>query len=723
MMITCKKHAELTESLVVQDHGDRVGRATAQKICAIPLIAFLLFLSCAAYSQPILKNNQGSSSFKSSTVIFKLSLQDNLVGQISDDLPGAVAETNLAAVQDTYPGFIQISRSSLETGDQPNSVPMTVPPPPTPDGGVIHTTSKPKEIDAPSKTMPLPDGISPRRRPVTNPLPDGVLPQRPPIVTGELSTPSHWNQSATPSETILFPDRIPPRHKPGMTLDPPSPPVPTAVITPPSSTTPQRIVPSTQPWSLSEFVQKVYKNNKTIVRQRLDEFIADESIQSAQAIYDPTVSMEMGRDGSNKRNTAEEFYSRSSLPEYFSLNNKVKTETAQLLPTGARMGAAYDLSDITNNLQTGDQIGKEFESKLGFNLTQPLLKDAGPRVVNSNIEVANLERAIARQTLRQTALGVIFNALQTYRDLQQASQRIQLRQASLALAEKILQDIEQRMAQGQADEAELLEARSARHMRAAQVSEAGINLSNAIRAAQVVLSDTNSLEIYQGIESIEPLPPFKPIIKPLTESLELAKQNRPEQLTAQFQYQREALRMTYAKNQMLPQLDLSAQYALNGLGSSINTSLDDTWKDDHIDWSIGIKYVKALGNIKGKSDYMAAVHKVEQAQLDLQNAQITIHADVEEALKLLALSEEKIHAHKETMENLSKLVDLERQRLESGNSSARMVLERDSALLQAREVFLEYLADYHKAYHRLELAEGRLLLHYGLELQQEVNEL
>src|SRR3954451_25153147 len=85
----------------------------------------------------------------------------------------------------------------------------------------------------------------------------------------------------------------------------------------------------------------------------------------------------------------------------------------------------------------------------------------------------------------------------------------------------------------------------------------------------------------------------RPVIRdlPLTyfESYQQAFQLNPDFLSRKIQINQETIRLAYARNQRLPQLDLKANYGFNGLGATPNESWEDIGHYDYPVWNVGLE--------------------------------------------------------------------------------------------------------------------------------------
>src|SRR5690606_26655648 len=91
------------------------------------------------------------------------------------------------------------------------------------------------------------------------------------------------------------------------------------------------------------------------------------------------------------------------------------------------------------------------------------------------------------------------------------------------------------------------------------------------------------------------------------ESYRNAFDHNPDYISRRQEALAENVRLAFAKNQRLPQLDLKASYGLNGLGGSPAHSWDDVEGGDFPAWSVGVELrIPITGGIRERNEYEAA---------------------------------------------------------------------------------------------------------------------
>jgi outer membrane protein TolC len=184
----------------------------------------------------------------------------------------------------------------------------------------------------------------------------------------------------------------------------------------------------------------------------------------------------------------------------------------------------------------------------------------------------------------------------------------------------------------------------------------------------------------------------------------------PDYQTQLQKIKQEDIRLAYAKNQKLPQLDLSLSYGLNGLGDSPSASMSDIERQSFPSWSVGFElHVPLAGNLKARNEYSAGQLRKEQALLALKQIETQIINAVQSAVQ-------KIRSARDSVENNHKIVafnqDLlktQMDRLDVGKVESRKVLEVEAALFESKNAVIDSLVQYERAQLELELVQGAIL--------------
>jgi outer membrane protein TolC len=467
--------------------------------------------------------------------------------------------------------------------------------------------------------------------------------------------------------------------------------------------------------SLSDFVALVAQNNNRINYQRMEWEISRAGVDSAKSMYEPAVIATYRYTDSNTPNTTEEEFRRAFSPEFIEQNNDYSLGVEGMVPTGGKVKVSFTNRDLDNNIQPSPISGEESRSYVGLSFTQPLLKGAGGRsVVEAPITVAEKEQEIARQTYRLSLFESISNAALAYWDLYLADETLALRLRSVAIVESVLEDERERNRLGRSSNIDVLTAESAVAQRRVQMYAARqsmVQAKNRLKGFVVGLDNQENLKI-DGDANLSLL-----VENPDRQATLVAAFNhRPEYLASLVRAQKEDVRIQFASNSRLPQLDLVASYGLNGLDKNLSSSWDDLNTREHETMYVGLEFkMMLLGDRKAKSELSAATYRKHQALLEVQAAEMSLHNSIDTALSNLLTAKLQVDELVSVSSTNERLLQVELARFEAGQSNSRDLLDLEERINQTLEIALQSKANLQKALIGVSLADGTLLQQFSLE--------
>ena len=476
--------------------------------------------------------------------------------------------------------------------------------------------------------------------------------------------------------------------------------------------------------SIQDLIQLVRDKNERIRYKQLEWEISSEGIKNARSIFEPEFVSSYQHEKSRRQNTAEE--ERSQFQSLFDeRNNNYNAAIEGLVPTGGKMRLGYTLRHLSNNLTGLFSITPQedqYVTFLGGSITQPLLKSGGVTATMANIRLAEADLDIAFQAYRQEIMREVSNAASAYWDLYLAQEKYRVRRDSVRIAEQILKDNRERVKTGKMAETEVLEAEAGLALRNSLEIAAKQDLIFAINNVRTLFSSSaaeSELRI-RATDRIEIDEIKTQAIAPyMGASLQKAFELRPEYISSRQKIEREGIRIAFAENQRWPQLDLNASYGLNGLDYSAGSSFSEAINQNYKAWSVGLELRIPLGGgKKSRSELEAARHRKRQALLEVKAVEVALANAVDTAIRNLRSTREQVMCYANVVDSNKRLLEVELARFEAGKSNSRLVLDREEDLNKAREFELESLVNYKKALLQLKIAEGSLLINYGIEVME-----
>ncbi|MBK7998795.1 MAG: TolC family protein [Verrucomicrobia bacterium] len=476
--------------------------------------------------------------------------------------------------------------------------------------------------------------------------------------------------------------------------------------------------------TLREFVQLVLQRNESLRARLLEYEISEKRTRGEQGIFEPELVLGYDRIDNERENTAEQ--RRSSGVQVFEEQNNVYNAGLEaLVPSGAKVRLGYTLRDLRNNLQdpalgvivTNGTRG-EWQTFAGISLTQPVLKNAWLNATKASIRVAMLQSDVSFQEYRRQMMLVVSTAEAAYWNLYMAQEQVRFFHESVRVAESLVTDNQTKLDAGRGSELEVLEARAGLALRKSKQAEAEQKYFENVSQLRTLLamSGEDAAALLQAADQ----PGIAVTTPPFYQSGQMALEQNPDYLAQLKKMKQEDVRVAYAKNQRLPQLDLKASYGLNGLGPDAGSSFEDVQEGGYPSWSIGAELrIPLIGGIKVKNDLAAAKLRKQQALVTLKDTETQILNAIQTALRKVSSAQESTSNYRSVVDYSTRLLETERTRLDAGRTTSRRVLEVDAAVFESKNAVVEAQVQYERALLELELVQGSLLQSRNLDLTQK----
>lgn len=471
----------------------------------------------------------------------------------------------------------------------------------------------------------------------------------------------------------------------------------------------------TNGWSitLSQYLAMVLERSERLQADAASFSATNRMTKAERGIFEPAFVGSVEHNESTKQNTARDVVSlgNSLFDEH---NNNYTSALEFLVPTGARLRIGYSLRDIHNNLQFGARTNGEFETFIGGNLVQPLLKNAGTAATRFGIRMADSNAEIAKQDYRRALLQLLAGAETAYLGLFLAQEQLQTFQESVHVAETVLADFKVRAEAGKASELDILQAEADLAERRGGRREAAQKLADArARAAAFVAATERDL---RGPLTAEAPKNVTPERLDFDDRWQTLFEYNPDYLVQRKRIEQEGIRVAYARNQRLPQLDLRASYGMNGLGQTTSSSWDQVTTGNYPTWYIGAEVrIPILGDTRARHELAAARDRKDAAIYSLKDLETQLANLLATSLHRVRSSQAAIPDTEATVRLNRALLDTALARLDVGRAEARRVLEVERDLLIARLTALASVVQLHQSSIDLEVLTGVYLLKRGVE--------
>ena len=461
--------------------------------------------------------------------------------------------------------------------------------------------------------------------------------------------------------------------------------------------------------------------------------------------FDPTVNstIDWGHISSPQQNTVT-----TGTTALVTTNTIANFNVQQSFMTGGYATLSYNNTFSSQNSYL-NLFNPVTSAYLDLSVAQPLLQGFGLAVNNRPIRIAKNNLKAADIVFRQQVIVTVEAVVQAYWLLVSANEDVEVKRKALALSEKLLSDNQKQVEVGSLAPIEIVRAQAevASDEQALVTSQTTVLqqetiLKNAlsrnglatpaIATARIIPTDRINIPEVENIESFQTL-------------AAMALENRPELQQSEIQLENQKILLKGTRNLLLPTLSAFADLRNSGLSGDPNTLpipgtsipyatnqnpffiggygnvASQIFSRNFPNYSVGLTLSVPLRNRNAQANYAAASVNLRQNELAVQKLINQIHVDVQNALIALEQARAQYSASVKSRILQEQTLDAEQKKLDVGASTPFLVIQaqRDLATAGGAEVVAE--ANYIQARLQLDVATGRELEVYHIEIDEAKN--
>jgi len=462
--------------------------------------------------------------------------------------------------------------------------------------------------------------------------------------------------------------------------------------------------------SLDECIAHALEKNLGVAVEVLNPDIASLSISKAKELFLPALSFHYG----DRRENSPAYSFFDAADRVRTLYSDYSATIDQFIPTGGRL--SINLSGYRNDTNRRFQtINPRYGSTITFDFTQPLLKNFGFKINRKEIIIASNNWEISEYQLNQTLLDTIYSVEQAYWILAYSIADLEVKQQSLKLAQDLLEENKRKVEVGTMAPIEIYTAEAEVATREADILQADSLVKNSADQLKTILN----LSLSEMDDKVGIIPTESPVFAQkeinVQEALVTALTNRPDLKAMKIDLKNQEMNLSYAKNQLLPELNFQASYWSPGISGdqilykdgnpisgvivgtipgSPSDALKDAfdWKFDN--WFIGLTLNVPVNTIISRAQHAQARINLEQALLKIKNQEQQIFLEIKTAVRNVQTNYKRVQAYKAASELARKKLEAEQEKFNVGKSTNYLILlfQRDAA--NARSTELRAVVDY-----------------------------
>ncbi|HET6669371.1 MAG TPA: TolC family protein [Pyrinomonadaceae bacterium] len=510
-----------------------------------------------------------------------------------------------------------------------------------------------------------------------------------------------------------------------------------------------------RPLSLREALALALENNKDIELARDNVKIAEFDLLGSSGAYDPRFS-------------SSSYFERIESPissflsgggSNASVVQNDYTANARFEGLTPKFGGNYRLEFSSIRLTTNSlfaALNPQYPSSLTFTYAQPLVR--GLKFDNNRrlIEIAKKNLSLSDAQFRQRAIETITSVQRAYWDLVFGLRNLQIQRDAVRDARAQLEHNKRLVVEGAlapidvvAAEAQVAGFEQSLFTALEEVSRSENNLKNLIAVDRQAEIWSVSLIPTDDVELAPP-----PAVS-LEEALRAALENRPELQQSNLISEVNQIDQKYYREQTKPQIDLVGSYGVVGLAGSISgglnpftsssqelrdrvnllsvnsgllplsdppaqslapeliggyaQSIQNLFSNRYHNFRVGVQINLPLRNRTAEAQLGRSLVEGQKIFTQRQQLEQSIQVDVRNALQVVRSASARLRAASVAREASEQQYASEQRKLDAGQSTVFLVLDRQTALTVARGNELRAQTDLNKAFAELQRATGNAL--------------
>ena len=476
--------------------------------------------------------------------------------------------------------------------------------------------------------------------------------------------------------------------------------------------------------TLEDSIVQALKNNLNVAVEVLNPELASASVSRARQYFMPTFQVDLTGNRMEQLST----WSLQGTGTYITKTTGSTASIAQQIPFGGNFTASLSY-DYQKNNQLFQSYNPSYTSRLNFALTQPLLRNFGWAISRREIIVAQNNLEVSRSQFKTVLINMVYSVEAAYWNLVYSVENLKTLEQALQSGRDLLVKTKKEVEVGQKAPIEVLNAEATVARREADILQAEAMVKRSQDQLKTLLNQGGDPSA-KG-QNLRPAdtPSFKPFTISLDEAFEKAMARRPDLEVAKSTIETKKINFRYAKNQLLPQLDLQLVKASPGISGaqfiydpdnpflpptpgdtgSAAQAFRDTFKFLYNNWTAGVTLTIPFGDVVGRAGYAYAKLDLEQTQARLKNQEQQIYLEVSDAVLTLETAAKSVDAYRIARELAAKQLEAEMKKLAVGMSTNYFVLTYQDALASARSMELKALIDYNVAVANIAKVTGSTL--------------
>jgi outer membrane protein len=474
---------------------------------------------------------------------------------------------------------------------------------------------------------------------------------------------------------------------------------------------------------LRDAVVLTLENNSFVRVQETQVEFSKFSLLGAHSPFDPILTSSY-----NVNSTTSQPYTQlqgtGTAPTVNSTSQFAQFNYSQTFESGTNVQAGLNSNNnFTNN--SFNLVNPSITSILNLQFTQPLLRNGWLFANQAPLVIARRNLEQSRANFAAEVSNNILQAVGQYWSVVEAQGNLDVARRSMDAAEATYKRDKRALELGALPPLDIYRSESQVASRRVQVIQSEYALKQAEDALRMTIGADQDPNIQaldlELTEKPDPAGELRTI--DTATALQQALTKRPELDAAHASLANDETRIRLAHNHLLPELDLTGQYASNGVNSKfvnsvpvMTSSINQLFGFNYPTYAAQLSLTLPLKNRAAKAEMGNALVSRRSDLYNERQLREQVQLDVSNAVHQLEQAKLSIAAGKEALDLAKKTMAAEQRKYELGSETIFFVLEAQTELASAELSLLQAQVNYQLAVAGLDHATGELLEPYHVQI-------
>ena len=479
--------------------------------------------------------------------------------------------------------------------------------------------------------------------------------------------------------------------------------------------------------SLRDAVVLTLENNSFVRIQETQVDFSKFALLGTHAPFDPQLTSSYNVN-STTTPTSSQLQGTGQAPTFNSTSQFAQFTYGETFETGTNVQAGLSSSNNAVN-NANNFFNPSITSALTFQFTQPLLRNGWLFANRAPLVIARRNLEQSRANFAAEVNNNVLQAVGQYWAVVEARGNLDVARSSMDAAEATYKRDKRALELGALPPLDIYRSESQVASRRVQV----IQSEYALKQAEDQLRMTIGADQDPNIQALDveltekPEPEGELRTIDTATALQQALTKRPEFDAVHASLANDQTRIRLAHNHLLPELDLTAQYASNGVGGTQFNAGGQKVTTSSVNQLSGFNYPTyfaqlsvslPLKNRGAKAELGSALVSRRSDLYNERQLREQVTLDVSNAVHQLEQAKLSIAAGKEALDLAKKTMAAEQRKYELGSETIFFVLEAQTELASAELSLLQAEVNYQLAVADLDHATGELLEPYHVQIAE-----